>query len=151
MTPTSYLELINSFKRLLASKRAEVAQQRDRYGNGYLQLINTEENVGKMQKELEDLQPMLVIKAKEVDEKAVVVEQENAVAMAEQDKVEAETAVAQEKADATEAIKLDCQKELDEALPALEMAAKALNSIQQKDVAELRTIQKYHPDVLRVF
>ena len=73
------------------------------------------------------------------------------MAQKEQDKVEAETAVAQVAADKTEAIKLDCQKDLDEALPALEAAARALNSIQSKDVAELRTIKQFHPDVIRVF
>lgn len=151
VTPTSYLELINSFKRLLGEKRTEVAQQRDRYGNGYKQLIATEESVGAMQVNLENLKPQLVVKSKEVDEQAKVVEAESAIAEKEQEKVEAETAVAQVAADKTEAIKTDCQRDLDEALPALEAAAKALNAIGQKDVAELRTIQKFHDDVMRVF
>ena len=110
VTPTSYLELINSFKRLLTEKRGEVAQQRDRYGNGYNQLISTEESVGKMQTELENLKPQLVVKSKEVDEQAQVVEAENSIAEAEQEKVEGETQIAQVAADKTEAIKLDCQK-----------------------------------------
>lgn len=148
VTPTSYLELINSFKRLLNAKRGEVAQLRDRYGNGYKQLISTEESVGKMSVELENLKPQLVIKSKEVDEQAKVVEAESAIAEKEQKKVEVETAIAQVAADKTEAIKLDCQKQLDEALPALEAAAKALNSIQQKDIAELKTLQKFLPAVL---
>lgn len=108
VTPTSYLELINSFKRLLAEKRQEVAQQRDRYGNGYNQLIMTEESVGKMQIALEELKPQLVVKSQEVDEQAKVVEAESAVAEKEQEKVEAETAIAQVAADKTEAIKIDC-------------------------------------------
>ena len=108
VTPTSYLELINSFKRLLAEKRQEVAQQRDRYGNGYNQLIMTEESVGKMQIALEELKPQLVVKSQEVDEQAKVVEAESAVAGKEQEKVEAETAIAQVSADKTEAIKIDC-------------------------------------------
>jgi len=111
----------------------------------------TEESVGKMQIALEELKPQLVIKSQEVDEQAKVVEAESAIAEKEQEKVEAETAIAQVSADKTEAIKLDCQKDLDEALPALDAAAKALNGIQQKDVAELRTIKKFHDDVMRVF
>jgi len=108
VTPTSYLELINSFKRLLADKRGAFAQQRDRYGNGYNQLIATEDSVGSMQVNLENLKPQLVVKFKEVDEQAKVVEAESAIAEKEQDKVEAETAVAQKSADKTEAIKKDC-------------------------------------------
>jgi len=42
VTPTSYLELITTFKTLLASRRATVKQNRDRYANGYDTLINTE-------------------------------------------------------------------------------------------------------------
>jgi len=57
-----------------------VAQLRDRYGNGYQQLIDTEESVGKMQIELENLKPTLVIKSKEVDEQAKVVAGESEIA-----------------------------------------------------------------------
>jgi dynein heavy chain len=60
VTPTSYLELINTFKTLLADKRKEIMALKDRYGNGYDCLIDTEKNVTKMKQELEDLQPVLV-------------------------------------------------------------------------------------------
>ena len=46
VTPTSYLELITTFKTLLAEKRKYVTQQRDRYKNGYETLISTELKVG---------------------------------------------------------------------------------------------------------
>jgi dynein heavy chain len=45
VTPTSYLELISTFDKLLAQKRTEVANLRDRYGNGYKTLVSTEEKV----------------------------------------------------------------------------------------------------------
>lgn len=35
VTPTSYLELISTFKQLLEEKRKEVAALRDRYSNGF--------------------------------------------------------------------------------------------------------------------
>jgi len=47
-----------------------------------------------MQVELEDLKPMLVVKSKEVDEQAKIVEAESAIAEKEQEKVEGETAIA---------------------------------------------------------
>jgi dynein heavy chain len=55
VTPTSYLELISTFKTLLAEKRKEILALKDRYSNGYDCLINTESKVNVMQKELEDL------------------------------------------------------------------------------------------------
>ena len=49
VTPTSYLELINTFKALLAKKRTEIANLRDRYANGYECLVSTEASVNKLQ------------------------------------------------------------------------------------------------------
>ena len=55
VTPTSYLELISTFKTLLKLKRDEIKSLKDRYSNGYDCLIGTEGKVNIMQKELEDL------------------------------------------------------------------------------------------------
>jgi dynein heavy chain len=60
VTPTSYLELINTFKKLLKEKRDEIMALKNRYSNGYDCLIRTESSVSKMQKELEDLKPKLI-------------------------------------------------------------------------------------------
>jgi dynein heavy chain len=48
VTPTSYLELISTFKLLLANKRDEISQLKDRYSNGYDCLIKTEGSVSVM-------------------------------------------------------------------------------------------------------
>jgi dynein heavy chain len=48
VTPTSYLELINTFKTLLGSKRTEIKALKDRYSNGYDCLIGTESKVNIM-------------------------------------------------------------------------------------------------------
>jgi dynein heavy chain len=48
VTPTSYLELINTFRVLLAVKRKEIQLLKDRYSNGYDCLINTESSVNTM-------------------------------------------------------------------------------------------------------
>lgn len=80
VTPTSYLELINTFRSLLGEKRKEVNNLKDRYGNGYECLISTESNVNIMEKELVDLQPILVQKGKETEEKLVIVTRETEAA-----------------------------------------------------------------------
>ena len=76
VTPTSYLELITTFKTLLNEKRTHVTQQKDRYKNGYETLITTEQKVGQMREYLEDLQPKLVVKAEEVGQQTGIVEKE---------------------------------------------------------------------------
>lgn len=49
VTPTSYLELINTFKTLLKEKRVEIRNLENRYSNGYDCLVETELKVSTMQ------------------------------------------------------------------------------------------------------
>jgi len=108
VTPTSYLELISSFKRLLDSKRLEISTLRDKYKNGYNILIETEGKVGEMQEQLEAMKPQLIEKSKEVEEQATKVEAEAGEAEKVRAVVDADAAKAQVKADAAQAIKDDC-------------------------------------------
>jgi dynein heavy chain len=55
VTPTSYLELINTFTGLLEGKRMQLRRSLNRYEVGLEKLISTADSVAKMQKELEEL------------------------------------------------------------------------------------------------
>ena len=55
----------------------------------------------------------------------------------------------QVKAVETQAIAEDAQKDLAEALPALEAAVKALDSLDKNDIAEIRVFQK-PPEAVRM-
>lgn len=109
VTPTSYLELINTFKTLLDIKRKEVKDQKDRYSNGYDCLIGTESKVNVMKQELIDLQPILIQTGKETAEKLVVVTAETEAADKIKASVSIEEADAQKIADEANAIKTDCE------------------------------------------
>ena len=58
VTPTSYLELLNTFIRLLAEKRTEIETMRSRLAVGLDKLLSTADEVVIMQGELIDLQPV---------------------------------------------------------------------------------------------
>lgn len=60
VTPTSYLEMINTFKTLLARKRNEITTAKNRYETGLMQLDSAAGQVGVMQENLEALQPQLI-------------------------------------------------------------------------------------------
>ncbi len=66
MTPTSYLELLTTFLKLLGEKRAELAGMKRRLEGGLDKLASTATQVAVMQAELKDLQPVLATTAKEV-------------------------------------------------------------------------------------
>lgn len=83
---------------------------KNRYGNGYDCLVQTEEKVNVMQKELEELQPILVVEGKKADEQLVVVKREAEAANKIKEALAVEEAAAQKIADSANAIKQDCEE-----------------------------------------
>ena len=138
VTPTSYLELINTFTTLLADQRKIVAGQRDRYQNGLDKLITTYEAVEVMEAELIELQPVLVVKTKEVNELMAQIKIDTKEADAQKVIVSADEEVASKQAAAADKLKQECERDLAEALPALEAALAALNTLKKADIDEVK-------------
>ena len=125
VTPTSYLELINTFKKLLGAQRNDVMERKLRYDNGLEKILSTEAQVDGMQTELVALQPKL--KQATIETDALL----DKIAVDTKDANEVEAVVSKERAlcnqQAAEASKIaaDCQADLDKAMPALQGAIKA--------------------------
>lgn len=66
VTPTSYLELISTYKNLLSKKRNEVVKLKKRYEMGLEKLQSASDQVAGMQQQLEELQPQLEESSKQV-------------------------------------------------------------------------------------
>ncbi|KAJ3093097.1 Dynein heavy chain 6, axonemal [Quaeritorhiza haematococci] len=146
-TPTSYLELINLYVSMLHEKRKELGASRDRLRNGLNKLTETNELVAKMQIELEQLGPELKQRAQDVETLMVKIAQDQETADGVRRVVMEEETVVRAKATETEAIAAEAQKDLDEALPALQAAYKALDALEKKDIAELKVFSK-PPDLV---
>ncbi|XP_053147968.1 dynein axonemal heavy chain 6 isoform X2 [Hemicordylus capensis] len=146
-TPTSYLELINLYLSMLSEKRKQLVSARDRVKNGLSKLLETNVLVDKMKLDLSALEP--VLKEKSVDVEALMeklaVDQENADQV--RRIVQEDEAVAKVKAEETQAIADDAQRDLEEALPALDAANKALDSLDKADISEIRVFTK-PPDLV---
>lgn len=67
VTPTSYLELINTYKTLLGLRRGQVNLMQRRYTGGLDALALAEESVNTMKQELIDLQPGLAQAQKDTE------------------------------------------------------------------------------------
>jgi dynein heavy chain, axonemal len=141
VTPTSYLELISTFKSLLNVKKEEVGGQKRRYEVGLAKILSCADNVSKMEEELTALQPVLVVKTKEVEDLIVVLDKESADAAIVKTKVEAEASVAKTEADKVGVEKAQCEAELAEALPALDAALSALKSLTKGDITEMKAMK----------
>ena len=122
MTPTSYLELIKTYKKLLTQKREEITKLKFRYENGLEQLAFASSQVSVMQQELEALKPELEKTSIETDKIMVKVEQDTVEVDAKKEIVAADEAVANEAAAAAKLIKDECEADLAEAMPALNVS-----------------------------
>lgn len=97
--------------------------------------------VGKMQINLYGLQPKLKVLSEEAEKIMVNIERETAEAEKKKEIVGADEAAANEAAAAAQAIKDDCESDLAEAIPALEAALNALNTLKPADIIVVKSMK----------
>nr|KAF6307771.1 dynein axonemal heavy chain 6 [Myotis myotis] len=146
-TPTSYLELIHLYLTMLSDKKKQLISARERVTNGLTKLLETNILVDAMKLDLSALEPVLLTKSQNVEAlmDKLAVDQENADQV--RSVVREDEAVAKVKAEETQAIADDAQRDLEEALPALDAANKALDSLDKADISEIRVFTK-PPDMV---
>merc|ERR1712129_254117 len=148
VTPTSYLDLLQTFKNLFEKSRSKIGEAKSRYDIGLDKLSSTQVQVKEMQLQLEELQPQLkesVIATnklmKEIGIKTKDADAKKAVVAVEEKQCNEQAAEAKEQAD-------ECQKELDVALPAYRQAMAALKVIKKSDLAQVKKYSKPPPGVI---
>lgn len=97
--------------------------------------------VGLMQQNLYDLQPQLKKLSEETEQIMVKIERDTAEAEKKKEVVGADEAAANEAAAAAQAIKDDCESDLQEAIPALEAALDALNTLKAADITFVKSMK----------
>uniref|UniRef100_A0A8C2FTF9 Dynein, axonemal, heavy chain 12 n=1 Tax=Cyprinus carpio TaxID=7962 RepID=A0A8C2FTF9_CYPCA len=135
VTPTSYLELIAAFRLLLTQKRDTVMSAKNRYTNGLDKLAFAESQ------ELVDLQPKL--EQAKIDNTKImkVIEVESVEVEAKSKLVRVDEETATLKANEAQALKNECESDLAEAIPALEAALSALNTLKPADVTIVKSMK----------
>lgn len=108
---------------------SEVMKLKSRYEVGLEKLESAATQVSTMQVELEALQPQLRVASKEVEEMMVVIQQESVEVSKTEKVVRVDEAEANEQAMAAKAIKDECDAELAVAVPILEAALAALDTL----------------------
>ncbi|XP_049610508.1 dynein axonemal heavy chain 12-like [Syngnathus scovelli] len=141
VTPTSYLELMAAFSQLLTKKRDAVMKAKRRYTNGLEKLAFAESQVGEMKLELVELQPKLELAQIENEKmmKVIAVESVEVEATSKLVGIEEEATAIQ--AAEAQALKDECDSELAEAIPALEEATSALNTLKPADITVVKSMK----------
>uniref|UniRef100_H3DNF8 Dynein axonemal heavy chain 2 n=1 Tax=Tetraodon nigroviridis TaxID=99883 RepID=H3DNF8_TETNG len=139
VTPTNYLELVSGYKKLLAEKSLELGEQVNKLCNGLLKISDTREKVEGMTVELEEAKKQVAEFQKQCEEYLTVIleqkreaDRHQKVVSEDREKIRAEEVQCKEMA-------ANAQKDLDEALPALEEALMALESLNKKDMTEIKS------------
>ncbi|KAI3375810.1 hypothetical protein L3Q82_004092 [Scortum barcoo] len=131
--------LLEVAERLLAEKRSELGEQVNKLRNGLFKISDTREKVEAMSVELEEAKKQVAEFQIQCDEYLSVIVQQKIEADKQQTAVTANS----EKIGAEElqckAMADNAQRDLDEALPALEEAMKALESLNKKDMTEIKS------------
>ena len=145
VTPTNYLELVAGYKVLLNDKRKEIGDQVNKLRNGLFKIDDTREKVEKMSVELEESKVKVIAFQKQCDEYLVTLVQQKKSADEQQKQVAATSEkIAQEELKC-KAIADNAQRDLDEAIPALEAAMEALDALNKKDITEIKSFTKPPP------
>ncbi|KAJ7552701.1 hypothetical protein O6H91_06G065600 [Diphasiastrum complanatum] len=135
VTPTSYLELISTFQTLLFTKQEEILRQKKRYEVGLDKLSSSSEQVVVMQHELTNLKPKLIITVEEVEKLMLQVEQEKKqVVEPKKAVVQRDEAEASKQAAEAKVIRDECEAALAVAMPVLEEALAALDTLSANDI-----------------
>ena len=142
VTPTSYLALINTFKKLISTKQSEITTKKSRYENGLQKLRETADQVANMRAELEALQPKLKEAQAETEKQLGIVEARQKEADAKKKVVEEDEKVAMAQKEACLRDKAECEEMLAVAIPTLNEALKALKTLSKSDIVEVKAMKK---------
>jgi dynein heavy chain, axonemal len=150
VTPTSYLELIKTFKSILNSKIKESDFLINRYTKGLQQLIDTEKVVKDTEEYLKDLKPKLEVAQEETKVLMENLKKQQIEVDEDTKLVEAEEEICKEKSRAAEEIETECREKLAEAEPILASAVDNVRKLKNSQVVEMCSFSTPPPAVIAV-
>eukprot|EP00792_Barthelona_sp_PAP020_P009033 TRINITY_DN3265_c0_g1_i1.p1 TRINITY_DN3265_c0_g1~~TRINITY_DN3265_c0_g1_i1.p1 ORF type:complete len:4284 (+),score=1224.26 TRINITY_DN3265_c0_g1_i1:1098-12854(+) len=150
VTPTSYLNLLNLFNEMLERQSYRINNKIERFESGLSQLSHVNELVIDLKKSLTQMQPELAKQSKKTEDMLVKLLQDEKIAEKQRNIVQDEEATVSLETEKTQEIADECKAILDEAMPAFNAATEALNTLQKKDIDEVRVFTNPHRDIVLV-
>lgn len=149
ITTGSYLEFIRLYVDLLENKQKKIFYIKERYLAALEKLSFAALQISEMQKSLADYQPQLEAMTIKAIEMAKQIETETNEVEKASDLVKKDEAIANEQAAAAQVLKLDCEADLAQAIPILEDAISALNTLKPTDITLVKSM-KNPPDAIKL-
>ncbi|KAG5865749.1 hypothetical protein JTB14_010830 [Gonioctena quinquepunctata] len=149
ITSASYLELIKSFTDLTNKKQNEIMAAKNRYLGGLDKLYHASISIGEMQESLGKLQPQLEILSQKAREMTQQIERESITVEQASIAVKQDEKIANKQAGAAQALKQECVADLATAMPILEEAISALDTLKPVDITLVKSM-KNPPDAVKM-
>ena len=138
VTPKSFLDLLRLFQVLLRTKKTDLLDRHDKYSTGLAKMSEITGVIDQSKRDLEQLRPVLAEKAVKTEELLHQVSRDTETATQVKDQVARETRDVELQAQQVMGIQADAQKDLEAAMPAMERAIAALNSLSKGDITEVK-------------
>ncbi|ULT89881.1 hypothetical protein L3Y34_008351 [Caenorhabditis briggsae] len=148
-TRAEKLKMISTITKLAKKKKEEVRKTMTKYEKGMEKMKRAEEQVAGMQGELLRLQPQLVRTSIETSMLMSTIEKETIDVENAREVVAANENKSNEAATKAQSLKAESEAELTSAIPALESAVEALETMTQSDVSSLKTM-RFPPYAVRL-
>jgi dynein heavy chain, axonemal len=149
-TPTSYLDLIKTYIEMLKVQRNIVPVKIQRYQGGLKRLAETNKMVDEMKAELILLRPKIEENTVNTEKLMVVLDEQKKIADEQAKMTAVEEAAAQKLYNEVMVIKTDCEAELAKAMPIYKSALAALDTLDKKDIVEMKSYAKPAEDIVLV-
>ena len=147
-TPTSYLELLKLYLSLLKEQQAKVNTNLARYVGGLHKLEEAGVQVAALNVKLTKMQPELEQASADVADLLIVLARDQKVAGEAEVLANKEADAAAIIAEEVGVMKVDCQKDLDLALPAFYAALDALKKLDKSKIQEVKALAHPPPGVV---
>lgn len=144
-TPSSYLELLKLYHSLLDSRNETIKSQQNRIGNGLNKILETNETIEIMRKELEFLTPKLEKQAADFKVMVDKIAVENKKADAMRELVMKDESAAREKEAGARQIADEARRDLLVVQPIIDAAQDALKQITKNDINEIKSFTSPPP------
>lgn len=149
VTSVTYLHMLKLYVHLMCKKQEDIVTLKNKYLTGLEKLELAAQQVEKMKATLTILKPQLelsaqktIITMKEVENENITVEKATAV-------VQQEEEIANKKTEIAGKLKLECEADLAVAIPILEDAIVALNTLKPTDITLVKAM-KNPPDTIKL-
>lgn len=149
ITPASFLELNKTYQTLIKKKQLETIGAKKRYHAGLETLEHASNTVALMQSDLNDLQPKLITMAENSLDMMRQIKKKTLEAKEATELVKIDELNANEKAAVAQDLKDECEKDLAQAIPVLEEAIQALNTLKPADITLVKSM-KNPPEVVKL-